>query len=153
MKELKAYIRPSKVSSVTLALHKIEALTGMSLCEVRGFGRCRSPKDNPPIVQDLVDFVPYARLEMLCPDELEFEIVTTIQRAAFTGEPGDGKVFVTDLSQVVRIATEERGEAALQRRFCPKCQARDAAQARGAISTASTTINFHAVEPSTQEKL
>lgn len=155
MKEIKAYVRPSKITAVTLALHRIEALTGMSLWQMRGFGRCRSPKDTPAILQELVDFVPYARLEILCPDDLEVEVVTTIQNAAFTGEPADGKIFVTSLDRVVRIADEAHGEAAVKKQFCPKCQAReDAAMAADQHSSVTHTAHHSTpLIPANQEEL
>ncbi|MEX0804478.1 MAG: P-II family nitrogen regulator [Candidatus Binatia bacterium] len=113
MKEIKAYIKPLKLSEVTLALHKIEGLTGMSVIDARGFGRGRA-KDSPQrIVQDLVDYLPCVRIEIICGDDLVEGIVTTIEQAAHTGLKGDGKIYVSSVEKAVRISTGERGEEAI----------------------------------------
>lgn len=119
MKQIKAIIRPSKVAAVTLALHKISELSGMNLFDIRGFGSERLPKTDPPVVQTLVDYVPYAVVEILCPDDLEDEIVETIEQTARTGKPGDGKIFVINVSRAVRIATGDRNDVAVQRQNSP----------------------------------
>lgn len=112
MKEIKAYIQKRKLAPVTLALHKIEGLTGMSVTDVRGFGRGRA-KDQPHrVVDDLVDYVTGVKLEIVCRDGLVDEVVRTIESAAHTGLKGDGKIYVADVEQAVRISTGERGEPA-----------------------------------------
>ncbi len=113
MKEVKAYIKPHKLSAVTLALHKVEGLTGMSVVDVRGFGRGKA-KDAPHrIVDDLVDYVPHVKIEIVCKDAIADEIVSVIQETAHTGLRGDGKIYVSEVGTAVRIATGERGEDAL----------------------------------------
>ena len=107
MKQIVAYIRPKKLSGVTLALHKIDGLPGMSLSDVRGFGGDRIQK-TADIVQDLVDYVPYTRIEVLCEDEQVSEIVWTLQMAAQTGREGDGKIYVLDVHRGIDI---QNGEA------------------------------------------
>ncbi len=113
MKHIIAYIKPHKLSSVTLALHKIAGLTGMTVLDVRGFGRTRA-KDAPHrIVEDLIDYVPHVKIEIFCLDALVEDIVTTIQTKAHTGLPGDGKIYITDCQDAIRISSGERGKAAV----------------------------------------
>lgn len=114
MKEIKAYIKPHKLSVVTLALHHVEGLTGMSISEVSGFGRGRE-KDAPHTIQeDLVDFISHIKIEIVCHDELVDQVVETIRRAAHTGLRGDGKIYVlSHVEEAVRISTGERGRAAV----------------------------------------
>ena len=113
MKEIKAYIKPVKMSEVTLALHKVEGLTGISVIDARGFGRGRAKESPKRIVQDLVDYLPCVRIEIICRDNLVEEIVTTIERAAHTGLKGDGKIYVSSVEKAVRISSGERGEEAI----------------------------------------
>lgn len=113
MKAISTYIKPHKLSAVTLALHQVAGLSGMSVCDARGFGRGRA-KDAPHrIREDLVDFIPSVKIEIVCPDELVDEIVETIRREAHTGLRGDGIIYVAPLEDAVRISTGERGNAAI----------------------------------------
>ncbi|MFQ5444205.1 MAG: P-II family nitrogen regulator, partial [Nitrospinales bacterium] len=82
MKEIKAYIKPQKLSAVTLALHEIENLTGVSVVQVKGFGRSRIKNDPDQISDDWVFYVPHVKIEMVCLDEMVDQIVSTIQKAA-----------------------------------------------------------------------
>ena len=110
MKQIIAYIKPHKVSPVTMALHKIEGLTGMSVNDVRGFGRGRG---NPSIKEQLYDFVPHVKIEIVCLDVLVNEIVDAIQKNAHTGLRGDGKIYVAEVLDAVRISSDKRGEEAV----------------------------------------
>lgn len=113
MKEVKAYVKRHKLADATRALHQVEGLTGMSVCDVRGFGRGKA-KDQPHrIVDDLVDYVPGVKLEIVCRDELVDQIVAIIEQAAHTGLRGDGKIYVTNVETAVRISSGERGSSAL----------------------------------------
>ena len=113
MKEIKAYIKPHRLSRVTLALREVRGLTGMTIMDVRGFGRTRA-KDAPHrIVDDLIDYVPRIKIEIICRDELVENIVSVIEEHAHTGLQGDGKIFVSSIEKAVRISTGERGEAAV----------------------------------------
>ncbi len=113
MKEIKAYIKPHKLSDVTLALRQVEGLSGMSVSDTRGFGRGRA-KDAPHTVrEDLVDFIPCVKIEIVCSDELVEEVVETILREAHTGLRGDGKIYVAPVEEAVRISTGERGQTAI----------------------------------------
>ena len=114
MKEVKAIIRPFLLSKVVEALRQIEGLPGLTVDrDVRGFGRSPVEEDRDKIVDDLVEYIPKAKLEIVVPDELVEKVVTTIQQHARTGNPGDGKIFVINVEEVVKIRTGERGEQAL----------------------------------------
>ncbi len=113
MKQVIAYVRPQCLSKVSLELHKINGLTGMSAIDVRGFGRGKA-KDAPHrIVDDLVDYVPYMKIELVCRDELVDQIISVIVETSHTGLRGDGKIYVSDVETAVRISTGERGEIAV----------------------------------------
>jgi len=114
MKEVKAIIRPFLLSKVVEALRQIEGLPGLTVDrDVRGFGRSPVEEDRDKIVDDLVEYIPKAKLEIVVPDELVEKVVTTIQQHARTGNPGDGKIFVLNVEEVVKIRTGERGEQSL----------------------------------------
>ena len=114
MKEVKAIIRPVLLSRVVEALRQIEGLPGLTVDrDVRGFGRSPLDRDRDRIVDDLVEYVPKAKLEVVVTDELVNAVVDTIQRLAHTGSPGDGKIFVIPVDEIVNIRTGERGRNAL----------------------------------------
>jgi nitrogen regulatory protein PII len=113
MKEIKAYIKPHKLSKVTLALHKIEGLTGMSVVDTRGFGRGKAKKYPDRIVEDAVDYIPNVKIEIVCLDDMVDEIVSVIEKTAHTGLSSDGKIYVSKIEDAVRIRTGERGEEAV----------------------------------------
>ncbi len=114
MKEIKAYIKPHKLALVTMALHKLDGrLTGMSVLDVRGFGRSRGRNAPHRVVQDLIDYVPHVKIEIICRDELASAVVDIIEKTAYTGLRGDGKIYVSSVEQAVRIETGERGDAAV----------------------------------------
>lgn len=112
MKQIVAFIRPNRLAPVTLALHKLEELPNLSVSEVREFGRDRIPQSNPPIVQELVDYTPYLRIEIFCADEQVCEVVWTMENAAHTGQSGDGKIYVLEVCRAICIQTKEREEMA-----------------------------------------
>ena len=113
MKHIIAYIKPHKLSKVTLALHSLEGLTGMSILDVRGFGRGRE-KDAPHrIVDDLVDYVPHLKMEIFCNDEMSEEISSIIEKEAHTGLRGDGKIYISNVDEAIRISSGERGDDAV----------------------------------------
>ncbi len=107
MRHIIAYIKLHKLSSVTLALHKIEGLTGMTVLDVKGFGRTHR------IVEDLVDYVHHVRIEIFCLENVVERIVSTIQHEAHTGLKGDGKIYICGLQEAIRISSGERGESAV----------------------------------------
>lgn len=114
MKEVKAIIRPFLLSKVVEALKQIPDLPGLTVDrDVRGFGRTPVGHDPDKIIDDLIEYIPKAKLEIVVPDELVEKVVTTIQQHARTGNPGDGKIFVINVEEVVKIRTGERGDKAL----------------------------------------
>ena len=113
MKHIIAYIKPHQLSKVTLALHKIEALTGISVLDIRGFGRIKAKDEPHRIVEDLVDYIPHVKIEIFCKDSLVEKIVGTIKTVAHTGLRGDGKIYISTVDDAIRISTGERGRAAI----------------------------------------
>ena len=112
MKKIEAIIRHFKVEEVKEALARA-GVQGMTVGEVRGFGRQRGHKETYRGAEYTVDFVPKVKIEVAVSNDLANGVVETIAGAARTGKVGDGKIFVTDLVQVVRIRTGETGEDAL----------------------------------------
>ena len=110
MKEIKAYIKPHKLSPVTLALHKIRKLTGMSVIGGKGYGRSRAENYGS---DGLKDYVPHIKVEVVCTDDLVDTVIATIEKTAYTGLRGDGKIYVSPVENAVRIETGERGEDAV----------------------------------------
>jgi len=113
MKEIKAYIKKNMLNQVIEELHKIDGLTGVSVSEIMGFGRERSKKDAVRIVDNLENFVPHVKLEIFCADDLVEKVITAIQVKAHTGLREDGKIYISEVLDAVRISTNERGETAV----------------------------------------
>lgn len=111
MKEIKAYIKPSKLSALALTLHELEGLTGMSVVDVQGFGRSRVKNAHYRGVNDLVDYVPHLKIEIVCRDEMVEKIVCIIEETAHTGIRGDGNIYVSSIDTAVHIKTGARGES------------------------------------------
>ena len=112
MKEVRAYIKDHKLSATTLALHKIEGLTGMTVSDVRGIGRGMRAHDHRR-GEEIADHLPRVRIEVFCRDELVPDVIQAIQKAAHTGLRGDGKIYVLDVQEAVRISSGEQGESAV----------------------------------------
>ncbi len=113
MKKITAYIKKHKLQKVTLALHRVEGLTGMSVTDVRGFGRGKAKNAPSRVVEDLVDYIPGVKIEIFCSDAKAGEIISVIEKAAHTGLRGDGKIYLQEVLDAVRINTGERGETAI----------------------------------------
>ena len=113
MKEVKAYFKPHKLSAVARELQKVEGLTGMSVTDVRGFGRGKARDAPQRIVEDLVDYIPYVKIELFCRDDLVEQTVSAIEKVAHTGLRGDDKIYVSNVEAAVRISTGDRGESAV----------------------------------------
>ena len=112
MKKIEAIIKPHKLESAKAAL-TLAGIQGMTVSEVRGFGRQKGHKEQYRGAEYTVDFVPKVKLEVVVSDGAVATIVEAISRAARTGEIGDGKIFVSNLESVVRIRTGEKGDAAV----------------------------------------
>ena len=112
MKQITAVIRPSKVDAVKTALVAIDVL-GMTINDVRGFGRQKGQVERYRGNEFTVDFLPKVRITTVVSDDKVEAALTAITEAARTGDIGDGKIFVTSVDTVVRIRTGDRGEAAI----------------------------------------
>jgi nitrogen regulatory protein PII len=112
MKQITAVIRPSKVDAVKTALVAIDVV-GMTINDVRGFGRQKGQVERYRGNEFTVDFLPKVRITTVVSDDKVEAALTAITDAARTGDIGDGKIFVTSVDTVVRIRTGDRGEAAL----------------------------------------
>ena len=110
MKEIKAIVQPFLLSRIVEALRDHPTLPGITVSEVQGFGRGRSPSDgDEKDKDDLIEYAKKAKLEIVVPDDDVEEVIRTIQKHAHTGNPGDGKIFVYNVEEVVKIRTGERG--------------------------------------------
>jgi nitrogen regulatory protein P-II 2 len=112
MKIIEAIIKPFKLEEVKDALMEI-GVQGMTVTEVKGFGRQKGNRETYRGAEYTTDFVPKVKIEVCVADNLVPRVIETITRSARTGSVGDGKIFVSDLSSVVRIRTGETGEAAM----------------------------------------
>jgi nitrogen regulatory protein P-II 2 len=112
MKMVDAIIKPFKLDDVKDALVEI-GVQGMTVSEVKGFGRQKGSKETYRGAEYTTDFVPKIKIELYVADNMVQKVIDTITRAAKTGSVGDGKIFVSDISSVVRIRTGETGENAL----------------------------------------
>ena len=112
MKLITALIKPFKLDDVRAALSEI-GISGMTVTEVKGFGRQRGHTELYRGAEYVVDFVPKTRVEVAVKDVLLDQVVEAIVGAARTGKVGDGKIFVSDIERVVRIRTGESDEQAL----------------------------------------
>jgi nitrogen regulatory protein P-II 1 len=112
MKKIEAIIRHFKLEDVKNALTE-RGIHGMTICEVRGFGRQKGHTEMYRGTEYAVDFVPKVKIEIVVADSQLSGAVETIMRTAQTGQIGDGKIFVSDLTNVIRIRTGEIGENAL----------------------------------------
>lgn len=112
MKLITAIIKPFKSDDVREALSEI-GVSGMTLSEVKGFGRQKGHTELYRGAEYVIDFLPKARLDVAVPDSLVDQAVDAICSAANTGQIGDGKIFITNLEQAIRIRTGETGDDAL----------------------------------------
>ena len=112
MKKIEAIVRHFKLEEVKDALTAV-GVQGMTVSEVRGFGRQKGHKEQYRGAEYTVDFLPKAKMEVVVADEAAKEVIETILRTARTGQIGDGKIFVTNLEEMVRIRTGETGDDAL----------------------------------------
>ncbi|HEY1461336.1 MAG TPA: P-II family nitrogen regulator [Casimicrobiaceae bacterium] len=112
MKKVEAIIKPFKLDEVREALSEL-GVTGLTVTEVKGFGRQKGHTELYRGAEYVVDFLPKVKVEVIVADGLVDRAIEVVVKAARTGKIGDGKIFVTDVEQVVRIRTGESGEAAV----------------------------------------
>ncbi len=112
MKRVEAIIKPFKLDEVKDALAEV-GIQGMTVTEVKGFGRTGGKKEVYRGSAYVVDFVPKVKIEIVVPDEQVNPVIDAIERSAKTGRIGDGKIFVIPIDDVVRVRTGERGHEAI----------------------------------------
>jgi nitrogen regulatory protein P-II 1 len=112
MKKIEAIIKPFKLDEVREALSEV-GVSGLTVTEVKGFGRQKGHTELYRGAEYVVDFLPKVKVEMILGDAMVERAIEAIVKAARTGKIGDGKIFVTSVEQVVRIRTGESGEAAV----------------------------------------
>ena len=112
MKKIEAIIKPFKLDDVREALSEI-GISGMTVTEVKGFGRQKGHTELYRGAEYVVDFLPKVKLELVVSDDLAVRCIEAITNAARTGKIGDGKIFVMDVQEVIRIRTGERGPDAI----------------------------------------
>ncbi|MBK8010044.1 MAG: P-II family nitrogen regulator [Deltaproteobacteria bacterium] len=112
MKKVEAVVKPFKLDEVREALGDI-GIQGMTISEVKGFGRQKGHSELYRGAEYVVDFLPKVKIEVVCTDEIVHRVVEAIENAANTGRIGDGKIFVFDVAEVIRIRTGERGPSAV----------------------------------------
>jgi nitrogen regulatory protein P-II 1 len=112
MKKIEAIIQPHKLEEVKEAMKAID-IDGMTITEVRGHGRQKGHKEIYRGMEYQVDLLPKIKLEMVIPDSRYDEVIQTLVKSAQTGKIGDGKIFVFDVMEAIRIRNDDRGESAL----------------------------------------
>jgi nitrogen regulatory protein P-II 1 len=112
MKKIEAIIKPFKLDEVKDALNEI-GIQGMTVTEVKGFGRQKGHTELYRGAEYIVDFIPKIKLEIVTSDNLASKVISAIEQVAKTGKIGDGKIFVYTVDEAIRIRTGERGETAV----------------------------------------
>ena len=113
MKEIKGIIQPFMLTKVINALKELEGLPSVTVSEVKGFGKGRAENAEHKVVEDFIEYGKKVKFEIVVPDHLVDEVLGVIGTNAHTGRPGDGKIFVYSVDEVVKIRTGERGEPAI----------------------------------------
>jgi nitrogen regulatory protein P-II 1 len=112
MKKIEAIIKPFKLDDVKDALHDV-GISGLTVLEAKGFGRQKGHTELYRGAEYVVDFLPKVKIELVIDDHILDKAIEAIQTAANTGRIGDGKIFVTNIEEVIRIRTGERGTDAI----------------------------------------
>ena len=112
MKKIEAIIKPFKLDDVKEALTELGVI-GMTVTEVRGFGRQKGHTELYRGSEYTIDFLPKVKIELVVPDQIVDKVVAAVAAAARTGSIGDGKIFVMPMGEAIRIRTGEKGEAAI----------------------------------------
>jgi nitrogen regulatory protein P-II 1 len=112
MKKIEAIIKPFKLDDVKESLNA-KGIKGMTVSEVKGYGRQRGQREIYRGAEYVVDFIPKVKLELIVDDSVVEEVMETIRQAANTGKIGDGKLFVLSVEEVIRVRTGEKGSEAI----------------------------------------
>ena len=113
MKEIKAIIQPAMLSKVIEALKAIADLPGVTVSEVKGFGKSRAADAMEHVVEDAIQYSKKVKLEIVVSEDRVEDVVHAIGANAHTGQAGDGKIFITTVDEVIKIRTAQRGEQAI----------------------------------------
>ena len=113
MKKIEAYVKSHRLIEVVEELHTIEGLTGVSIHEIKGFGRTRDDGAHVRIVDNTVNWEPHTKIEIFCLDDLAETVIAAILKGAHTGLRADGKIYISPVEDAIRISTGERGERAV----------------------------------------
>jgi len=112
MKKIEAIVKPFKLDDVKEALNEI-GIQGMTISEVKGYGRQKGHKEIYRGAEYVVDFIPKVKIEIIVESERADQVVEAIQKAANTGKIGDGKIFLSTIEEVIRVRTGEKGKNAI----------------------------------------
>ena len=112
MKKIEAIVKPFKLDDIKEALQRLD-IKGMTITEVKGFGRQKGHTEIYRGAEYIIDFIPKVKLELILDDAQVPQVLKTIQDAARTGKIGDGKIFVLPVEEVIRIRTGEQGKEAI----------------------------------------
>jgi nitrogen regulatory protein P-II 1 len=112
MKKIEAIVKPFKLEEVKNALTKI-GIQGMTVTEGKGFGRQKGHSESYRGTEYAIDFLPKSKIEIIITDDLVTPVIEAIERAAKTGKIGDGKIFLSQIEEIIRIRTGERGKDAV----------------------------------------
>lgn len=113
MKKIEAYIKAHRLQDVIERLHVVDGLTGVSIHDIKGFGRIRADDEPVRIVDTAINDVPHVKIEIFCATEIADQVIDAILKGAHTGLRADGKIYVTPVEEAIRISTGERGTAAV----------------------------------------
>ena len=113
MKEIKAIIQPVMLDAVIHALKQIPGLPGVTVSEVKGFGRSRAVDATDKVIEGANEYARKVKLEIVVPDDLVESAIQAVVGHAHRGKPGDGKVFISTIDDVIKVRTGERGEHAI----------------------------------------
>jgi nitrogen regulatory protein PII len=113
VKKIEAYIKAHRLHEVIERLHIIDGLTGVSVHDIKGFGRTRGSDEPVRIVDNAINWVPHVKLEIFCSEKIKEQVLEALMEGAHTGLRADGKIYVSAVEDAVRISTGERGEAAV----------------------------------------
>ncbi len=113
MKKIEAYIKSHRLDEVIGHLHVIDGLTGVSIHEIKGFGRDRGYDESVRIVDTAINWIPHVKLEIYCSNEILEAVFNAILEGAHTGLQGDGKIYVSSVEDAIRISSKERGKVAI----------------------------------------
>ncbi len=112
MKKIEAIIKPFKLDEVKEALQEV-GLQGITVIEAKGFGRQKGHTELYRGAEYVVDFLPKVKIELVIPDDMLDRAVEAIQQAAYTGRIGDGKIFISNIEEAIRVRTGEKGNEAI----------------------------------------